>query len=141
MLAAGYNGNMKRVSEEVFGGLPSTAPLETFKARLAPDSIIQAMTRERIKKITLLNGEIQSLKDKIQKGVSVPARKGKNSKAPGTRPFSPAQVASLQGKIAQIQASITSITNTYKESMTYVKKSVFVTEYLSKNFPKSRKNT
>ncbi|MDD3144800.1 MAG: hypothetical protein PHV23_01670 [Candidatus Gracilibacteria bacterium] len=118
LLAAGYNGNMKKVVSKVFLGIDSDAGLEIYKKRLHPENIIIAMKKYRDNKISLLESEINITRSKI-----------KLSK------LSKHQIEVLNSQIKEKQDEIIAINNTYKESMTYVLKTEFVVNYLMKNFP------
>ncbi|MDD2908023.1 MAG: hypothetical protein PHH98_05275 [Candidatus Gracilibacteria bacterium] len=117
LLAAGYNGGMKRISGEVFNGLNiGNNDLDDYKNRLTPKSIMTSMKKQRDLKISILEREINILNQKLKWNLPIN------------------QIGVIKGQIKEKQDSIISINNTYKESMTYVLKTEFVVNYLSKNF-------
>lgn len=122
LLAAGYNGNMKRVTKAILGDISPDQPLGTFKARLSSShAILQAMENDRRRNVMPLEAKIQ------RSGQSLIFTKGKRQKAKRTYALSASQIAATRKEIAAIN-------NTYKESMTYVLKTFYVSQYLSENF-------
>lgn len=130
LLAAGYNGNMKRIMNEVFWNID----VNDYKQRLTPHAIMLAMKKHKDKKIWVIQGEINELDQKIIKWNKVEVKKGK-IKDKWVRRLSQSQIQKMNAEIKQKQVEIQAIQNTYKESMTYVLKTQFVVEYLAVNYP------
>lgn len=113
LLAAGYNGAMKRIINEVLGDIISHPPsdekslIRAYRARLSPDSIMQAMEIAK-------NRDIGDIHDFYK---PKPHRDKKMKKM-----IVPHELSPSKEEIAEIQKR----TATYKESMTYVLKAQYV---------------
>lgn len=113
LLAAGYNGSMKRIIEEVFGD--KNLSLDECKELLSLSSIIASMNEAKEYDIK----EIE--KERIPK-----AKKDKKTGKiiqPPTPPLTADQKSRINKRIAM-----------YKESMTYVLKADFVWKYLKAEY-------
>ena len=118
LLAAGYNGSMTRIMEEVFGKeyKKSTLDLADCKQRLSVKSIVHAMEKSKNQDIALI---YESNKQKPYRD-----KKTKKLIQPPDLPLNKEQQEKIQKRIA-----------TYKESMTYVLKAEYVWQYLSRKHP------
>lgn len=118
LLAAGYNGSMTRIMEEVFGKeyKKSTLDLADCKQRLSVKSIVNAMEKSKNQDIALI---YESNKQKPYRD-----KKTKKLIQPPDLPLNKEQQEKIQKRIA-----------TYKESMTYVLKAEYVWGYLVKKYP------
>lgn len=115
VLAAWYNGNMKRIVGEVFSWLEETDWLWKYKQRLHPKNIMDAMKKQRDEKVAKVESEIWKLSIKVswkRKALSL----------------------DVQEEIKRKKEEIWAINATYKESSTYVMKTVFVTNYLASRY-------
>lgn len=117
LLAAGYNWNMKRVVSDVFAKIWPKDWIDDYKKRLLSKNIIEAMKKARDVKISSIEREISILYEKIRSWT-----------------LSEHQIKNINAQIKDKKDQITSINNTYKESMTYVLKTEFVVIYLGENF-------
>lgn len=117
LLAAGYNWNMKRVVSDVFAKIWPKDWIDDYKKRLLSKNIIEAMKKARDVKISSIEREISILYEKIRSWT-----------------LSEHQIKNINAQIKDKKDQITSINNTYKESMTYVLKTEFVVTYLGENF-------
>lgn len=134
VLAAWYNGSMWRVRQEVFGDIPENASLEKFKERLAPESISQAMKKSWESKMALYRQKIVLLEDKLSwKNQNSPS-KNKHFSLKKLPVISSIYAMKIRNDIANIKKDMADATNTYKESMTYAEKMVFVSKYFQENF-------
>ncbi|MDD3793520.1 MAG: hypothetical protein PHI37_01815 [Candidatus Gracilibacteria bacterium] len=117
ILAAGYNGGMKRIVTEVFGTMPEGSKVEDYKNVLVPKVIMSKMKIARDLKIAKLENEIFILRESLNKeGIKKP------------------QNDLITAKIKEKQDLIVSANNTYKESVTYVLKTEFVINYLLEKY-------
>lgn len=116
ILAAGYNGSMKRIVWEVFSWLEENDWFWKYKERLLPKNILEAMKKAKDLKVANVEAEIWELNKKAswkRKGITIWD----------------------QQQIKSKKEQITSINATFKESSTYVMKTVFVTSYLEQRYP------
>lgn len=106
----------------MIGDISPNQPLGTFKARLSSShAILQAMENDRRRHVMPLEAKLQ------RSGQPLVSTKGKRQKTKRTYALSASQIATTRKEIAAIN-------NTYKESMTYVLKTFYVSKYLSENF-------
>ncbi|NRH21450.1 hypothetical protein HOO68_05420 [Candidatus Gracilibacteria bacterium] len=118
LLAAGYNGSMTRIMEEVFGKeyKKSSLDIAECKQKLSVKNIVTAMDRAKERDIAAI---LETRKQKPYQD-----KKTKKLVQPPDLPLTQEQQEKIQKRTA-----------TYKESMTYVLKADYVWQYLSKKYP------
>ena len=109
LLAAGYNGSMKRIMDEVFPD-KNIDNIEQVKKLMKPHTIQLAMKKARDEKVSILERKLTSL----------------------SRKLTPSQ-------IKEINNEINNVNKTFKESSTYEMKARFMMRYINNEYPNSQK--